>query len=165
MSGTLRVRVNRSKKIYIRLLLWVLGRSIPRALRLFPAAEAEARNFPREYRILLGLRTPGPSLILESDGAGGLYRTPEKETAPDLEIRFTSTEAAFRLFTFRRVPLPARPEDDSLLKEALPWFFRLSALSTQWRYCFCPNSLHSGQLNGGKNRTSFFSDDLLSTSA
>jgi hypothetical protein len=101
VSRTLRIRIKRCRILYIRLLLCILGRAVPRTLYLSREAGEEARNFPEGYRILLGLRAPGPALILESDGLGQLYPVSDKENSADLEIRLKSAEAAFRLFTFR----------------------------------------------------------------
>lgn len=101
MPRPLRIRVKRCRTLYIRLLLCILGRAIPRAIRLSREAQEECRKFPSDFRILLGLRAPGPALILESDGLGRLYRAAGAETSPDLEIRLKSVEAAFRLFTFQ----------------------------------------------------------------
>ncbi|WP_319562557.1 hypothetical protein [Marispirochaeta sp.] len=101
MPRPLRIRLKRCKILYIRLLLFILGRALPRAVRVSRQVKNRARRFPRNYRILLGVREPGPVLLIESDGEGGLYRVSSGGNVPDLEIRFKSIEAAFRLFTFR----------------------------------------------------------------
>ena len=74
MPRPLRIRVKRCRTLYIRLLFCILGRAIPRAIQLSREAKEECRKFPSDFRILLGLRAPGPALILESDGLGRLYR-------------------------------------------------------------------------------------------
>ena len=91
----------RFKGLYIRILLFVLSRAIPKASRISDAVRSESRSFPRGYRILLGVWPSGPDLNLVCDGEGGLYRESDSDSEPDLAIRLKSLEAAFRLFTFR----------------------------------------------------------------
>jgi hypothetical protein len=91
----------RFKRLYIRILLFVLAKAIPKASLVSPAVRTESSSFPRGFRILLGVWPSGPDLHLVSDGEGGLYRYTGTVTEADLAIRLKSLEAAFRLFTFR----------------------------------------------------------------
>ena len=105
MRSCMTVRIKpsplRFKRLYIRILLFVLSRAIPKASRISDAVRAESSAFPRGFRILLGVWPSGPDLHLVCDGEGGLYRDSASESEADLAIRLKSLEAAFRLFTFR----------------------------------------------------------------
>ena len=87
--------------LYLRILLYVLGKTIPKATGLSPEVKNEARGFPAGFGILLGVLPAGPALLLEADGSGGLFRCRDHAKKPDLAIQLKSLEAAFRLFTFR----------------------------------------------------------------
>jgi hypothetical protein len=101
MTVRIKPSAMRFKRLYIRILLMVLGKAIPTASRLSAAVRTESRSFPRGCRILLGVWPSGPDLRLVSDGEGGLYRDTGPKSEADLAIRLKSLEAAFRLFTFR----------------------------------------------------------------
>ena len=91
------------KKIYIAILLWVVGRAIQVAARVDKNLKEEFDNFPENFMFSLGVLPNGPFCIVGKDKKGRAKYMGWNTTGKKLTLRLgiKNIEAAFLVLSFQ----------------------------------------------------------------
>lgn len=91
------------KKIYIAVMLFVVGRAIQAAARVDRDIRAECENLPEDFVLCLGVMPGGPNMLIGKNEKGRMkYRGWKKEgNRVTLDMKIKNMEAAFLVFTFQ----------------------------------------------------------------
>lgn len=91
------------KRIYIAVMLWIVGRAIQAACRIDKEVRKEFRELPEKFAFSLGVLPKGPYMIVGKDDKGRakyLGWSKGRKRLP-LEMNIKNLEAAFKVFTFQ----------------------------------------------------------------
>jgi len=101
------------KRIYIAVMLFVVGRAIQAAARVDKEVKQEFENFRDGFTFCLGVMPGGPYMLVGKDEKGrvkylGWKKGPHKLT---VDMKIKNTEAAFLVFTFQESTATAYAHD------------------------------------------------------
>jgi len=89
------------QRIYVAILLWVVGRALAATSQVDAAVRAELAALPSGFQIQMGVLPATRGFVLESQGDGRLRRARAPKTKPDLAIRFKHVAHAFLVLSFQ----------------------------------------------------------------
>lgn len=111
-----------AKRIYISLLLWIVGRAIQAAGRISPAVQKECRRLPDDFSFALKVLPRGPSMtIVKQDDTLHYLRKGLKDNNPELLMGIKTIDSAFRIFTFRESTAEAAARDRLITDGPIPF--------------------------------------------
>lgn len=87
----------RIKKLAIKVIMVVLGRSLQFASWVNPTVRREAASWPEGFTIVIKAPLTGPAMVVEKRGGRIIYRGGKYRKA-DLLINYNNTECAFLVF-------------------------------------------------------------------
>jgi hypothetical protein len=102
------------KSLYLRIMLWFLGRAVQAASRVDREVRQEFATLPEEFTVSLGVLPHGPYMLVGKDRRGKvkyLGGSPQKQQSIDLNMQIKHLEAAFLLFTFQEGTCTAQIRD------------------------------------------------------
>jgi hypothetical protein len=91
------------KNLYLRILLWFVGRAFQAASRVDKTIQSELEKLPEDFSAAFTIDPFGPAMYLKKRDNKSLKFTGMKKTDfdPQLTIRVKNVEAAMLLFTFQ----------------------------------------------------------------
>jgi hypothetical protein len=91
------------KRIYIALMLWIVGRAIQAACRVDREVKKEFAELPENFAFSLGVLPTGPFMIISKDDKGrAKYEGWKKgRNSLPLEMNIKNIEAGFKVFSFQ----------------------------------------------------------------
>ena len=110
------------KRIYLGIMLWVVGRAVQAAARADKDVRDEFSSMPDGYTFCLGAFPNGPYMIVGKDDTGKVrYLGSKKENHPvHLEMGLKSTGHLFTLFTFQESTPTANARDRLFVSGDVP---------------------------------------------
>jgi hypothetical protein len=91
------------KRLYVAIMLWIVGRAIQAAGRIDRDVKKEFSELPEGFCFSLGVLPDGPFMIVERDDRGRPRYLGWKKTRKKLplEMKIKNLEAAIKVFTFQ----------------------------------------------------------------
>jgi hypothetical protein len=102
------------KSLYLRIMLWFLGRAVQAAARVDRDVRQEFSRLPEGFTVCLGVLPHGPYMVVGKDQDGTvkyLGGNPQKHQPLDLNMQIKHLEAAFMLFSFQESTCIAQARD------------------------------------------------------
>ncbi len=101
------------KRLYLRTLLWFVGRSIQASVHLDPLIKEELFSLPEEYTFALSVMPDGPRMVIRKSLSGGISYLGRDagERGIDLDLQVHDIESAMLLLTFRESTAAAAAHD------------------------------------------------------
>ena len=97
------------KRLYLRLILWFVGRAMEAAAKVDRSVRQEFDTIPNGFTFALNIAPDGPAMVVGKDEKGRVrYLDADiKDRYIDLTLTIKSIEAAMSLFTFREAVVTA----------------------------------------------------------
>lgn len=110
------------KKIYVAIMLWIVGRAIQAAAKVDREVKAEFASLRDDFMVKLGVSPSGPAMIIGKDKKGvvkymGWNSTGKKLT---LEMNIKNIEGAILVFTFQESTCMAYDNERFIVNGDLP---------------------------------------------
>jgi hypothetical protein len=110
-----------AKKLYIALMLWIVGRAIQVAAKVDAVIREELENLPDKFSFSLGVLPAGPTMVMGYDKKGEFkYMGSGRDAKPKLRLGIKSMDAAFLVFTFQESTAVAFARDRFVADGDLP---------------------------------------------
>jgi hypothetical protein len=93
----------RFKNLYLRIMLWVVGRAIQVGARIDRDIRNEFDALPEDFAFSLGVYPDGPCMVMAKDEIGAVRYLGSKRNGRQIPLRISmrNLEAAMLVFTFR----------------------------------------------------------------
>lgn len=109
------------KKIYIMIMLWIVGRAIQVAAKVDTVVRKEIENLPEGFSFSLGVLPAGPTMVMTYDKKGDFrYMGSGRDVKPKLRLGIKSMDTAFLVFTFQESTSVAFARDRFVADGDLP---------------------------------------------
>jgi hypothetical protein len=110
------------KRIYLTVMLWVVGRSIQAAARVDREVRTAFDAIPDGFTFALSVAPDGPAMVVGKDKAGKVryLGADAKQRYIDLKLTIKNIEAAILLFTFQESTVVAVARDRLVVDGDIP---------------------------------------------
>jgi aldehyde:ferredoxin oxidoreductase len=111
-----------SKRIYLSVMLWFVGRAIQAASRVDREVKREFDQLPESFTFCLGVMPNGPHMIVQKNSNGRVsYAGHDPGTLSiDLNMKIKNIEAAMLMFTFQESAAMATCRDRLIVDGEVP---------------------------------------------
>ncbi len=129
--------------IYLRVLFWVLGRTLPAAAVLDETLRDEWAEFPEDFSFRLAVLPLGPSLCISKSGMVSISSdlSMGEETMPDVSIEFKNPRGAMRVFGFKENSSLAAARNRIIVRGPLPETCRVLRILSRLEILLLPKGI------------------------
>ena len=118
-----------ARRLYVGLMLQVMGRALQAVSEIDAAVQAEARALPDGFLFEMMVMPDGSRLIVEHIGNGRLYYHGDESPRPvDLSIRFKHIAHAFLVLSFQEKTSVAFANDRMLVDGEISYAVRMTRI-------------------------------------
>lgn len=118
----LRPGKDRLKRIYITILLWIVGRAIQAAASFIPEIKKEFEEAGDPFALCLEVLAHGPSMMLVKTEKGKIryVGSKKKDISTTIDLKVKSMDTAFKIFTFQESTATAMARERFIVDGDLP---------------------------------------------
>lgn len=136
--------------LYLKIVFWVLGRTLPAACTLDETLQAEWAAFPENFSFRLAVLPQGPSLTINRSGT---VRTSSnvsisEKTNPDVSIELKNPWGAMRVFRFKEHSSLAAARNRIIVRGPLPETCRILRILNRLEILLLPKNIAKRAVKG-----------------